>query len=300
MSYALVLLNVLLFALLAPFFEGVIRRVTARVQSRKGPPLLQPYFDVLKLLGKENLDSAGTWPFRIAPVLALASVLAAVALLPLAGRPNALSARTDAISLVYLLTLGGVAVLLGALSSRNTYALIGASREMITMILIEPILAMVLLLGVLEARSLDLAAVLAARADAGWTVSTALMAAVSLLALQAFVARQPFDIPEAEVEILGGPMIEYGGPDLALFKSYSMIKQMFYAYLPVAVFVPLTGTGVFALDLAAQIAATGLVFVLIGLLASTNPRFRIDQAIRYYAVLVLVSFGAIGSALCGY
>jgi len=64
MSYALVLLNVLLFALLAPFFEGVIRRVTARVQSRKGPPLLQPYFDVLKLLGKENLDSAGTWPFR--------------------------------------------------------------------------------------------------------------------------------------------------------------------------------------------------------------------------------------------
>jgi formate hydrogenlyase subunit 4 len=300
MRYALVPINALFFLLLAPLFEGVIRRITARVQSRKGPPLLQPYFDVLKLLGKENMDPAGTWAYRIAPVLAFASILAVAAILPVGGRETALTRRADAVTLVYLLTLGGVPVLLGALSSRNTFASIGASREMITMILVEPVLAMILLLGVIEHRSLDLAAILTAPSPVAWGVSAALMALVVLLALQAFVARQPFDIPEAEVEILGGPLIEYSGPNLALFKYYLMMKQMFYAYLPVALFVPRTGTRVFPLDLLVQAAATGIVFVLIGLLASTNPRFRIDQAVRYYAALILLSLCAVGIRLGGY
>jgi formate hydrogenlyase subunit 4 len=75
---------------------------------------------------------------------------------------------------------------------------------------------------------------------------------------------------------------------------------MFYAYLPVALFVPRTGTRVFPLDLLVQAAATGIVFVLIGLLASTNPRFRIDQAVRYYAALILLSLCAVGIRLGGY
>ncbi|HPO46827.1 MAG TPA: NADH-quinone oxidoreductase subunit H [Spirochaetota bacterium] len=67
-------INALIFLALAPFFEGVIRRLYARVQSRKGPPLIQPYLDLLKLLGKETL-SAGNWAFRIAPMMALASIM---------------------------------------------------------------------------------------------------------------------------------------------------------------------------------------------------------------------------------
>ena len=150
MDKLLVLANVLAFLLLAPFLEGVIRRVTARVQSRKGPPLVQPWLDLLKLLGKEDLSPAGIWPFPLPPAAALASILAAVAILPVAGRPTALSPAVDAISLVYLLTLGGVAVLLGALSSGNPFSGVGASREMITMIMVEPILVMILMLGVVS------------------------------------------------------------------------------------------------------------------------------------------------------
>ncbi|MCM2322601.1 MAG: NADH-quinone oxidoreductase subunit H [Oligoflexia bacterium] len=293
-------LNILAFLGLSPLFEAIIRKVSARVQARQGPPLVQPYLDLLKLLGRENIDSAGTWPFRLAPLIALASILTVVAVLPLAGRESAFTAQADTITLVYLLTLGGVSVLLGAFASRNPYALIGASREMITMILVEPVLAMVLLLGALKAGSLDLMSALYGAIRPGYGIAVVVMLAVYLLGLQAFVARQPFDIAEAEVEILGGPFIEYSGPNFALFKYYLMIKQMFYAYLPVAIFVPLPRSGFYGVDLLVQLALTGLVFILIGLLAATHPRFRIDQAIRYYAVLFVLAVLALGLSLSGF
>jgi formate hydrogenlyase subunit 4 len=290
--------NLLLFMALAPLYEGLIRRVTARVQSRQGPPLLQPYFDLLKLLGKENIDASGGWPFRLAPVLALSSTLVVVALLPTAGTATALTRYADLISLVYLLALSGVAVLLGALASRNPYATIGASREMTTMIMVEPVLVMLLLMAGIRHRSLDLTTLLAG-GTAAWTWSTSIMAIVSLVALQAFVARQPFDIAEAEIELLGGPLIEYSGPNLALFKYAVMLKQMFYAYFLVAVLVPLTGMGVVA-DLPLQLVAVAGVCAVVGLLGATNPRFRIDQALRVYGVLLVVSLGAVGLSLSGY
>jgi formate hydrogenlyase subunit 4 len=134
--------------------------------------------------------------------------------------------------------------------------------------------------------------------DFGW--SGGVMIVVSLFALQAFVGRQPFDIAEAEQEILGGPFIEYSGPSYALFKYYLMIKQMFYAYLPIAVFVPLLKSGNFVVDLAAQMILTALVFLVIGLVAATHPRYRIDQALKYFASLFAVALCAIGGALIGW
>jgi formate hydrogenlyase subunit 4 len=295
----LVFANLILFLLLAPFFDGVIRRVTARVQSRRGPPLLQSFYDVFKLLGKENIDSAGTLPFRLAPLVAFASILCVVAILPVAGEATVLTPYADAISLISLLTLGGVAVLLGAFASRNIYAAIGASREMTTMIMVEPIFFMILMLGVLKTGSLDLTTVLygTPAVDYGW--SGLVMIVVSLFGLQAFVGRQPFDIAEAEQEILGGPFIEYSGPNFGLFKYYLMVKQMFYAYLPIAVFVPLLKSGHFVLDLAIQMLLTGVVFLLIGLLAATHPRFRIDQALNYFAGLFMLALFAVAGALLG-
>ncbi len=298
-SALLVFTNLVLFLALAPFFDGIVRRVTARVQSRKGPPLTQSYYDVFKLLGKQNIDAVGILPFRMAPLVALASILCVIAILPVAGKATALTPYADTISLVYLLTLGGVAVLIGAFASKNIYALIGASREMTTMIMVEPILFMILMLGVLKTGSLDLTAVLYGTPAANYGWAGAVMVLVSLFGLQAFVARQPFDIAEAEQEILGGPFIEYSGPNYALFKLYMMLKQMFYAYLPIAMFVPLLNSGIFIVDLAVQMVLTAIVFLLIGLLGATHPRYRIDQALRYFAGLFVVSLAAIAGALFG-
>jgi len=291
-------INVVIFLALAPLFEGVVRKLYAKVQSRMGPPVVQPYYDLLKLLGKETL-SAGNWAFRIAPMMALASIITAVSLMPLGYRAGFLTQYGDIITIIYLLTLGGVSVLLGALSSKNTYAMVGASREMVTMIMVEPVLAMTFILGALKAKSLAIDASLASSLNGSYGVSMVLMLVVFLMALQAFVARQPFDIAEAEVEIMEGPFIEYSGPGLALFKYYMMIKQIFYAALFVAVFVPLVNTGYYIVDVAVQLVEILAVFVLIALLGSTNPRLRIDQAVKYYALLIVASLVAVGLTAYG-
>ncbi|MBI4977051.1 MAG: NADH-quinone oxidoreductase subunit H [Spirochaetes bacterium] len=292
------IINVLLFLALAPLFEGLIRKIIARVQSRQGPPVIQPYRDLLKLLGKDNMKSGGL-AFTIAPMLAFASILSVIAFLPLGSRVNILAGHADIITMVYLLTLGGVAVLLGALASRNTYAGIGSSREMITMIMVEPVLAMSFILGAVKVKSLMVGSAVAGVFGNGFSISAVMMLVAYLLALQAFVGRQPFDIAEAEVEILEGTFIEYSGPNYALFKYYLMLKQMFYASLFVVVFIPLGHTPVYALNMLIQLVCIALVYVVIALIGSTNPRLRIDQAQKYYAVLIAISLAAIGLSVYG-
>ena len=298
MRIVYVFVNVVLFLLLAPLFDGIMRKITARVQSRQGPPVIQPYYDLLKLLGKDRMSSARNWAFRLAPLAAFASVLTVTALVPLGGKLNAFGARVDAMTVVYLLTLGGVSVLLGALAGRNTFGMIGASREMVTMVMVEPVLAMTLIMGAVRMRSLGLGSAMSGAFSSGAWISPVLMLVVYLLALQAFVAKQPFDTSEAEIELLEGPFIEYSGPDYALFRYAMMMKQMFYAWLFVSVFVPTLKAG-FIPALAVQLVGTLVVFVLIALVGSTNPRLRIDQAVKYYAVLILVALGAVGLAVKG-
>jgi formate hydrogenlyase subunit 4 len=298
MSILSIFINVLVFFLLAPLFEGIVRKINAKVQSRIGPPIIQPYYDILKLLGKENF-SAGNIIFSVAPLFAFASILSVIAFMPLGYRTNRISQYVDIITIIYLLTAGGVAVLLGAISSKNTYAVIGSSREMITMIMIEPVLAISLIMSVLRAKSLNIDLSIFSIVPAGYGIAVVIMLIVYLLALQAFVGKQPFDIAEAEVEILEGPFIEYSGPNYALFKYYLMLKQMFYAFLFVSIFIPFIQTGFYIIDILIQLLEITVIFIIIALIGSINPRFRIDQAVRYYAVLIIISLVAIGLSIYG-
>ena len=297
MDFLLIIINIIIFLLAAPLFEGVVRKITAKVQSRKGPPVIQPYYDIVKLLGKENL-SAGNWAFGFAPVMALSSILAAIAFLPFAHRATALTEYADVITVIYLLTLGGVSVLLGALSSRNIYAAIGASREMVTMIMVEPVLAMTFILGAVRVKSLTLDQSMFHVSEQGYIISVVIMLFLYLAALQAFVGRQPFDLSEAETEIIEGPFIEYSGPNLAMFKLYIMLKQMFYAALFVGVFIPFS-IGIYALDAVVHLLMISVIYLVIALVGSTNPRFRIDQAVKYYAVLIAGALLAVGMSVYG-
>lgn len=299
MEYAIPVLNGLLLLLVSPFAEGCLRRMAARLQSRQGPPLVQPYWDLLKLLGKENLEP-GVASFRLAPGLAFAAVLAAGAMLPLGFQTSALGRRLDLVTFIYLLALGGVAVLLGALSSRNIFAAVGASREMVTMMLLEPVLAMILLVGVVRAQSVGLEPIFQAFSSGGWTPALLLGAAVNLAALQAFIGRQPFDLAEAESEIVEGPFIEYSGSSYALFRWYLMMKQLLYVWLLSSVFLAPAATGNWLVDLGLQWLGIAVVYGLVGLVSFTNPRLRIDQAVRYYALLAVVGLTAVMLSAAGW
>src|SRR5437868_2659475 len=120
-------LNVVLVLALAPLLQGVLRKITARIQSRQGPPLLQPYFDLLKLLGKQDIESGETPAMqRFAALLSLATVLAVASLVPMGfGAP--MNGAGDSLLLIYLLTLCGVSTLLAGMAAGSTYSLIGVS-----------------------------------------------------------------------------------------------------------------------------------------------------------------------------
>lgn len=298
MDIVYVVVNIVIFLAFAPLFEGIVRKLTAKVQSRQGPPVIQPYFDIIKLLGKENF-TVGNWVFTLAPLMSFAAILSVICFVPLGYKANFLTQYADVITIIYLLTMGGVSILLGALSSRNTFAMMGASREMVTMIMVEPVLAMTFFVGAVKVKSLGIDATVFSVMNTGYSWSVVLMLVLYLMALQAFVGKQPFDIAEAEQEILEGPFIEYSGPNYALFKYSMMLKQMFYASLFVMVFVPFFYTGIYALDILIQLFEIALVYVLIALVGSTNPRLRIDQAVRYYAVLIVLALSAVGLSVYG-
>jgi formate hydrogenlyase subunit 4 len=295
-------LNVGLTLLAAPFFQGVLRKVTARIQSRQGPPLLQPYFDLLKLLGKEDIES-GQVPGmqKFAAYLSLAGVLTVSCLLPM-GFAAPMNGAGDAILLVYLLTLCGICTLLAGLAAGSTYSLVGISREMMSMIALEPLFVIALVVGAVHTQSFRLETVLrgSVYATGGFPWSGAIMCVVILLSFQAFVQRVPFDISEAETELMEGPLMEYSGPKLALLKYASMVKLVIYSSLFVGLFDP-WGSGLgFPLGwLAFWLKVFGLV-VLVTVVAATHARYRIDQAIRYFAGLIVVALVALGLATCGY
>jgi formate hydrogenlyase subunit 4 len=286
--------NIIVVLLVAPFCEGMLRKVTARVQSRQGPPLLQPYYDLLKLLGKEDIES-GQMPVmqRFAVYLALASLLTVACLLPM-GLPAPLNGAGDVILLGYLLTLAGTATLLAGLAAGSTYSLVGISREMMTMITLEPLLVVALLIGALHTDSFRLDAVLGGSIYAGGlSLSGLLMLAVMLFSLQAFVQRLPFDTTEAETEIMEGPLLEYSGPKLALFKYAQMTKLVIYSGLFVSLFVPWGNQLVFPAGFVIYWLKVLALVLLVTLVAATHARYRIDQAIRYLAGLLAVAMLAL-------
>ena len=294
-------LNVLMVLLLAPLFEGVLRRLTARIQSRQGPPLAQPYFDLLKLLGKEDLES-GEVPAmqRFAVYLSLATALTVACLIPL-GLPAPFGGSADIILLIYLLTLGAISTLLAGLAAGSTYSLIGTSREMMSTIALEPLLGIALIVGAIHSGSFRLDIVLAGSvyAPGGFPWSGLLMLGVLLLSFQAFVKRVPFDIAEAETEIMEGPMMEYSGPKLALLRQALMAKMVIHSALFVALFAPWGAGWVFPLNLLAFWAKVLGLVILVTLVAATHARYRIDQALRFYACLLIISCVALVLAAHG-
>ncbi|MGD0768725.1 MAG: complex I subunit 1 family protein [Tepidisphaeraceae bacterium] len=293
--------NAAMVLLVAPLCQGVMRRITARIQSRQGPPLLQPYVDLLKLLGKEDIES-GESPVmqRLAAYLALSSVLVVACLVPM-GFASPMNRAADVIVLIYLLALCGICTLFAGLAAGSTYSLIGISREMMTMIALEPLLVIALVIGAIHVQSFRLDRVLGGSVYAldGVPWSGLIILVVMVFAFQAFVQRVPFDIAEAETEIMEGPLMEYSGPKLALFKYAQMCRLVIHGALFVALFVPFASALPFPFGWLVFWAKILVLILAVTLVAATHARYRIDQAIRYFAAMIVVAFGALVLASFG-
>lgn len=295
----LALLNIVLVLLLAPLLEGIIRKLKAIIQSRKGPPIIQPYLDLLKLLGKEDLSPGGGALFRLAPVACLGAILVAAALTPMGGKPALGGIAGDMIVWVYFISLAAVAVVLGAFASRNPYAYVGASRQMMMVLTVEPVAIVALLAAAVKAKTLLMGGMIDWQLTHGATISMAFAGVAFFLALQANVGKLPFDIPEAETEIMDGPFIEYSGPGLALFKTAFYARQLIFAFVLVSVFVPWPSVKVLPLSLIVTLAKVLIAYIVIGVIDAVNPRLRIDQSMGYFSRVVFVSLAALALAMIG-
>lgn len=264
----------------------VDRKVTARIQYRVGPPLLQPLIDIVKLLGKETLVPVGSskLTFLIAPVIGFASVILVSTLLWLNNIWPDKSFLGDLIVVLYLLTIPSMSIILGGFASRNPLASIGASREMKLILSYELPFVLAILVPVIKSNySLSLGQIITFQAQQGvilGNLSGVLAFIVLIICMQAKLALVPFDIPEAETEIIGGPLIEYSGTALAL---YRLTKNMLLFVLPFFIMILLIGglkfTGI-GLILGA-LKYLGLV-ALITVIRNTNPRVKIGQAMRFF------------------
>jgi formate hydrogenlyase subunit 4 len=292
------LCNVVLVILVAPFYEGVIRKLKALVHSRKGPPFIQPYLDLLKLLGKEDLQVTGNPLFSFAPVLTFGSILMAALFTPMGTNPP-LGFAGDMIILVYFLTLASVGIMLGGSSTGSVYGTIGAGREMMLGMVVEIVVIGSLIVGVIHAHSFNLGAISAWYHHAGPYFSMIMAAVPFFLILQVQLGKLPFDIPDADQEIMGGPFMEAAGPKFALYKWSYFAKQIVLTSLFMEIFIPWPKFGVVPLDIFINLVKVLVAMVLVGVIDAVCPRIRIDQAIRYFIGIWIVLIFAIAFALIG-
>lgn len=264
--------------LLTSWFD---RKLTARVQMRKGPPLLQPAYDIAKLMIKETCVPAGcpTWLFLSAPLIGLAGVSLASMILCQAIWDPAVTFAGDLIVVMYLLALPSLSVILGAFASRNPLASLGGSREMKLVMAYELPFILAACVPIIRAQSIQLGDILSTPAVAG-SLSGVLALLVAVIAMQARLARVPFDIPEADCELSSGVLIEYSGPPLAMYK----LTQAMMLFTGPMFLLVLYGGGISFSQGWLPAAVGGLKFLglvtLVVLIRNTAPRLRIDQAMR--------------------
>ena len=295
----LCLLNIAVALLLAPLCEGIMRKLRAAIHSRIGPPITQPYWDLLKLLGKEDLRTTRGSVYAALPALSLGSALLLAALIPLVGASAPLAFAGDLIVVLYIATMGGVLIMLLGFASSSPYASIGSSREMMMLLSVEPILAVALIVGAFKAKTLALGGIVTWQIQNGPSISMATAGLAFFLALQAIAGKLPFDIAEADQEIMGGSLVEQSGPRLALLRWAMWVKQLVLAVLLVQVFLPWPHFGIFAADLVATAGKVLLVLILITVIDVVNPRLRIDQAMGYFMRVGVSSLVALAFAVIG-
>ncbi|NIR01642.1 MAG: NADH-quinone oxidoreductase subunit H, partial [Gemmatimonadales bacterium] len=164
---------------------------------------------------------------------------------------------------------------------------VGASREMMMIFSVEPVMAIAVVTAAVKAGSLSFPDMVASYAAAGPSVSMVVAGVAFLLALQAQVGKLPFDIAEAEQEIMEGPFIERSGPGLALFKLAAYAKLLIFGSILVQVFVPLPRFGFWIANLAVNLVGVGVLVLVVGLVNAVNPRLRIDQSMSYFSRIVV-------------
>jgi formate hydrogenlyase subunit 4 len=243
--------QMLLVLLLAPLLTGFVRKVKARLLLRQGPPLIQPYRDLVRLLRKEVvLAENASWLFRVIPYLVFAATWVAASLVPTFRTGLLFSWSADLIAIIALLGSARFFLALAGLDVGTSFGGIGSSREMMIASLAEPATIMIVFTVALIAGSTQLSSMAAflVSSEVGLRVSLGLALIALIMVAIAENARIPIDNPATHLELTmvhEAMVLEYSGRHLALIDLSASLKLLLYMSLIACLFAPwgLTASG---------------------------------------------------------
>ncbi len=285
----------LLALLVMPFaLVGTINRVKARWSGRRGPPIFQTAFDVLRLLRKASVYSSVTTPvFRLAPLFVLITAVVSASIVPLCGLGPIVSFPFDFVWFAYLWGLGRVAMILGALDTGSSFEGMGAAREATFATLLEPVLFLVAGALCLHTGAHTFAGALAPRLDGG---AAFVMWGASLVALLIVVqvegARMPIDDPTTHLELTmvhEVMILDHSGPDLAFLQFGAAIKLFVGISIVATLANPWAGSSS-AVVMAVHLGRCFAIAIVIGLVESLIARLKL-RVVPQYIVVGLVAGG---------
>ncbi len=242
---AVALLQVVLTIAVAPLLVGMMRVIRARLEGRVGPPILQPWRDLRKLLGKERMVSENTgWVFSVAPLVLLASAALVAGIIPFLSTKSALDQVGDLFAVVYLLLLGTVFLSLAGLDAGTAFGGMGSSRGMTITAIAEPTVLVAIFALSVSTGSSNLGAIVAATlahpSTAASPESLLAFAALAVVTI-AETGRIPVDNPNTHLELTmihEAMVLEYSGPDLALIELAAHLRLVVFLGLLSNLFVP--------------------------------------------------------------
>jgi len=273
--------------LLAPLLTGLVRKLKSRLLRRRGPPLLQPYRDLARLLRKEAvLADNASWLFRAAPYLIFACTWVAAALVPTFASGLIFSWTADLIAIIALLASARFLLALAGMDVGTSFGGIGSSREVMIASIAEPAMLMIVFTLALVAGSTQLATVagVLASPEVGLRVSLGLALVALLMVAIAENGRVPIDNPATHLELTmvhEAMVLEYSGRHLAMIELAASLKLLLYVSLIAAVFVPWgiagpgAGIGGHALGLAAWLGKLAAGAAMLALFETAIAKMRV-------------------------
>jgi NADH-quinone oxidoreductase subunit H len=309
------------------FLVWVERKVVARFQDRLGPNrigpfgLIQPFADIIKLVIKEDITPIGADKllFNLGPVLAIASVIILWAILPISSKIFGVDLNVAVLYLVAAGALGTLSIIVGGWASNNKYALLGAFRMVANMVSYEIPMVVVLLIPTILANSMSVQDITQAQSGMWFAVLSPLALLIFLISAIAELGRSPFDLNEAESEIVAGFHIEYTGMKFGLFYAGELLHAFtFGGFIAVLFFGGYGGffglekLGIFSwlnnsfVQAVVFLAKSMFGYWVIMWIKYSMPRIRIDHMLTFnwkfltpLSLVVLVNTAVLSKVLSG-
>ncbi len=256
-------------------FMGLARKITARIQRRYGPPVLQNFIDVFKLFSKQSISHG--FAFDLGLVAGVSALLAAVVFLPM-GQINLFPHNSSLIMIIYLMTMAYLGMAMGVSSSGNPNATIGVARALTMMMGYELPFAAVIFSVYIFAKTGSLTNIVAAQGGGflNWNMVRLPFGFLAAeIALQGMLGEKPFDMAIAPAEIASGPMVELGGKYL----GFGMLQHAVGIYLETGIMVDLFLGG--ASNIWIFVTKQFELFFIALLINAVLPRFKIEDGVKF-------------------